>query len=169
MPNLLPMVFIALVALALLMTLLWLWQSLRHAFLHALSVPQAARPIVSTARAALMAEKASLLMALRDLEAERESGKLSGEDFRQLNEQYRVRAREVLRELDALLSPHRQDAKALLDAAVSGKLESTLAPVTTQSAQGAAAPGCNACGAGNDVDAVFCKKCGARLRSEALA
>jgi hypothetical protein len=163
MPNLLPTVFIALAALALALTLLWLWQSLRLAFVHTLST-QAASAIVSPERAALLAEKQTLLLALRDLEAERDSGKLSSADFAQLNGQYRTRAREVLRELDALLAPHRADAKALL-AAVGGKAgesPAALEPVAAKAALNA----CGGCATLNDVDAVFCKKCGARLRSE---
>jgi len=168
MPNLLPTLFIALAALALALTLLWLWQSLRLAFVHTLAA-QAQSAIVSPERAALLAEKASLLLALKDLEAERDSGKLSAGDFAQLNAQYRTRARDVLRELDALLAPHRADAKALVGAAVG---DATLAadggkvgPVDTQAAR-SAPTACSACGTSNDVDAVFCKKCGARLQSE---
>jgi hypothetical protein len=166
MPNLLPMVFIALVSLALMLTLLWLWQSLREAFVHGV-VAESDANVVAPARAALLAEKHGLLVALKDLEAERDAGKLSQDDFRELNEQYRVRAREVLRELDALLSPHRAAAKSLLAAAVSGKLPGAEKPAAV--ATKPAAPSCSSCGVSNDLDAVFCKKCGARLRTEATA
>ena len=102
MPNALPMFFIALAALALLLTMLWLWQSLRLAFVHVMTdePPTAA---VSVERSALLAEKKALLLALKDLEAERDSGKLSQEDFVELNDQYRTRARTALRQLDAML------------------------------------------------------------------
>jgi hypothetical protein len=163
MPNLIPTVFIALAASALALTLLWLWQSLRLAFVHTLAT-QAASAIVSPERAALLAEKQSLLLALRDLEAERDSGKLSGADFAQLNGQYRTRARDVLRELDALLAPHRADAKALL-AAAGGKTSAGSTPAGALDVQ-PAPDTCRGCGMTNDADAVFCKKCGARLRSE---
>lgn len=159
MPNLLPTLFIALASTALVLTLVWLWQSLRHAFVHTLAAPPAER-IVSTERSALLQEKQALLVALKDLEAERDSGKLSQDDFRELNAQYRQRARTVLQQLDALLAPHRADAKRLLSGAM---IEAPAAPVAP------AADGCKACGAANDVDAVFCKKCGARLQHEGEA
>ena len=161
MPNLLPTLFIALASAALVSTLVWLWQSLRHAFVHTLAAAPAER-IVSTERAGLLAEKQALLVALKDLEAERESGKLSQDDFRELNAQYRQRARTVLQQLDSLLAPHRADAKRLLSGAA---VEAPAAPVAVQPA----AEGCKACGAPNDADAVFCKKCGARLQAEGEA
>ena len=167
MQNLLPTLFIALAALALVLTLLWLWQSLRLAFVHTLAAPSTAA--VSQERAALLAEKQSLLLALKDLEAEREAGKLSVADFNDLNAQYRKRAREVLHELDTLLAPHRGEAKALL-AAASGNpaAPGAVAPAVPEPAVAASAA-CADCGTHNDPDAVFCKKCGKRLRAESGA
>ena len=182
MANLLPPVFIALAALALVLTLFWLWQSLRLALVHSLGAAPA--PVVSAERATLLAEKQALLLALKDLENERESGKLSNADFDELNAQYRTRAREVLRALDAQLAPHRVDAKALLSgvgsrssqakptssaqptAVAAPAFTSTSTPATT-SADGDTA--CKACGSKNDQDAVFCKKCGTRMRAESEA
>ena len=68
-------------SLALVFTLLWLWQSLRLAFLHSRATTPAS-DIVSAERAALVSEKQALLRALKDLEAERDAGKLSTDDFR---------------------------------------------------------------------------------------
>jgi hypothetical protein len=167
MPNFLPTFFIALTAAALVLTLLWLWQSIRHVFVHSLAA-DSSKAIVSPERAALLAEKQSLLIAIKDLEAERDAGKLSSDDYRELNQQYRRRAREVLQKLDAMVAPHRATAKSLLDAAgqPDARREQTpAAPLPTASA----AISCKSCGAGNDTDAVFCKKCGTRLRTEALA
>jgi hypothetical protein len=181
MPNLLPIVFIVLASTALVLTLLWLWQSLRHAFVHTLAAPPASE-VISPERAALLAEKRTLLMALKDLESERDSGKLSSDDYVELNDQYRKRAREVLRELDSLLAPHRGRAQELLSQVVAGGSGASSAtdaasgpPAVAVSAgqagpqtQNAAALSCPSCGLNNDGDAVFCKKCGARLRSEAV-
>ena len=172
MPNLLPIVFIVLASIALVLTLLWLWQSLRHAFVHTLTAP-AGSDVVSPERAALLAEKRTLLMALKDLEAERDSGKLSNEDYLDLNDQYRKRAREVLRQLDGLLGPHRTRAQQLLASATNGQggaapAASEPAPVDPQPvAATSAVQSCVSCGLANDMDAVFCKKCGTRLRTEA--
>ena len=165
MPNLLPIVFLVLASLALVLTLFWLWQSLRHAFVHTLAAPQASG-VVSPERAALLQEKQTLLLALKDLESERDAGKLSSDDYRELNDQYRKRAREVLRQLDGMLSPHRDRARALLvgaPAAAVAQSGDNPQPI----AAAPAADSCKSCGAGNDADAVFCKKCGARLRNEA--
>jgi ribosomal protein L40E len=172
MPNLLPIVFIVLASTALVLTLLWLWQSLRHAFVHTLGAPPAS-DVVSPERAALLAEKRTLLLALKDLEAERDAGKLSNEDFLDLNDQYRKRARDVLRQLDGLLGPHRTRAQQLLGAAAGGPVVAEpvpsvpVAPVAPPVAAAAAVQSCTGCGLANDMDAVFCKKCGTRLRTEA--
>lgn len=164
MPNLLPIVFIVLASTALVFTLLWLWQSLRHAFVHTLAAAKHSE-VVSPERAALLAEKRTLLLALKDLENEKTSGKLSGEDYDELNEQYRKRAREVLRELDALLGPHRGRAKELLAGIA---VDPAPQPTAAAPVVAAAADSCPSCGASNDTDAVFCKKCGTRLRTEAM-
>jgi hypothetical protein len=164
MPNLLPIIFIVLASLALVFTLLWLWQSLRLAFLHGRAAPTAS-DVISPERAALVAEKQSLLHALKDLEAERDAGKLSLDDYRELNDSYRKRARDVMRALDNMLAPHRDGAKALLASAAGGGVAES-APA--QVSQLPAAHGCKKCGVGNDVDAVFCKQCGTRLRSEVV-
>jgi glycine/D-amino acid oxidase-like deaminating enzyme len=185
MPNLLPTLFIALAALALVLTLLWLWQSLRLALVRASGV-ESSRNLVSPERAALLAEKQGLLVALRDLESERDAGKLSADDFAELNKQYRERARAVLRELDALLEPHRTTARALLAAAASGAVvvaervnDTDKVIASAAHVNGSEKPAndrgahttdaCSGCGTLNDLDAVFCKKCGARLRSERSA
>jgi hypothetical protein len=162
MSNVLPTFFIVLAALALLVTLLALWHSLRHAFAQRIAVSTAAAALVSPERAALLAEKQSLLVALKDLEAEREAGKLSNADFRDLNEQYRTRAREVLRQLDVLLAPHRENAKALLSS-VTAAGSGAAAPVPSSEREVSAVQPCQSCGADNDADAVFCKRCGTRL------
>lgn len=172
MPNLLPIVFIVLASTALVLTLLWLWQSLRHAFVHTLGAAPAS-DVVSPERAALLAEKRTLLLALKDLEAERDAGKLSNEDYLDLNEQYRKRAREVLRQLDGLIGPHRGRAQQLLAAASSGAVEPVPIPASSPatpppSAAASAVQACASCGLANDMDAVFCKKCGTRLRTEAI-
>jgi len=163
MSNVLPILFIILAAIALVLTLLWLWQSVRHAFVHTL--PGATSAVVSPERAALLAEKQALLVALKDLEAERDAGKLSQADFGELNEQYRKRAREVLRSLDAMLAPHREAAKSLLHGSPASAASAPGSGSHAASSAAPAAVGCTSCGASNDSDAVFCKRCGTRLRS----
>jgi hypothetical protein len=174
MPNLLPTLFIVFGACALVLTLFWLWQSLRHTFAHA-EEAQVAAETSSAPRAALLAEKKSLLMALKDLEAERDTGKLSETDFVELNARYRQRARLVLKGLDGQIAPHRDAAKVLLK----GALETAAAPGVPAGAAGlaapaaesgiavdaAASPACPSCATANDADAAFCKKCGTKLQA----
>ena len=145
MPNLLPTLFIVFGACALVLTLFWLWQSLRHTFAHA-EEAQVAAETSSVPRAALLAEKKSLLMALKDLEAERDTGKLSEGDFVELNARYRQRARLVLKSLDGQIAPHRDAAKVLLKGAADTADTAAAEPVVA-------------------ADAAFCKKCGAKLQA----
>lgn len=166
MPNLLPTVFIALGAGALALTLFWLWQSMRHVFAHADDVVRTGIVSPGTrARAGLLAEKNALLLAIKDLEAERDGGKLSETDFKELNARYRSRAREVLKALDAQLTPHREAARALIDG--TAPAASAAAQIgETAPAEAAVANACPSCATVNDRDAVFCKKCGARVAAE---
>lgn len=161
MPNLLPTLFIVLGAGALVLTLYWLWQSLRQALMHFAEAQVAAAEPGSPVRASLLAEKQSLLVAIKDLEAERDTGKLSEADFVELNARYRARAKSVLKALDSQLAPHREAARELL----SGATAQAAAPASKVSS----APVCPSCQATNDVDAAFCKKCGARLSESSEA
>jgi len=179
----LPTLFIALAAIALLLTLLWLWQSLRMAFVQTLAASGAeASGVVSAERAALLAEKQALLLALKDLEAEREAGKLSAADFAELNAQYRARARQVLQKLDEMLAPHRARARAMLGEGAEPEAVASVTSASTVTASGAraeataaaavtapAAKTCASCAAVNDADAVFCKRCGTRLAAKVEA
>jgi hypothetical protein len=171
MPNLLPTLFIVFGACALIVTLFWLWLSLRHTLAHVEEAQVVTPDAGSEARAALLAEKQSLLLVLKDLEAERDNGKLSEADFNDLNVRYRSRARSVLKALDSQLAPHRDAAKSLLQSAREGI---DVAPAETAAvvreteekpdASGSiASNACASCSTANDPDAAFCKKCGARL------
>jgi hypothetical protein len=65
-------------------------------------------------RDTLLEEKEALLRALRDLEMDRDVGKLSARDFERLNQRTRARAREVLRQLDVEIDPYRERARAMI-------------------------------------------------------
>jgi rRNA maturation endonuclease Nob1 len=170
MPNLLPTLFIIFGACALVVTLYWLWQSLRQTFAH-VEEAQVATETTSSARAALLAEKQSLLVALKDLESERDNGKLSEADFSELNARYRARARSVLKALDTQLAPHREAAKALLrgaasaDAGMGADKPVKSAKAATAATSDLATRTCGSCSTVNDADAAFCKKCGAKLQA----
>lgn len=67
-------------------------------------------------RAELLEEKDAVLHSLKDLEFERDAGKIADEDYKRLEAEFRVRARKVLKELDADLKEHREKAERLLEA-----------------------------------------------------
>jgi rRNA maturation endonuclease Nob1 len=139
---------------------------------HADEAQVAVLDTVSTARAALLSEKQSLLVALKDLQSERDTGKLSEADFVELNARYRARALTVLKALDAQIAPHREEAKALLRAASEAAKPGSVASgsVASPLVEDVAAIGsCPDCSTVNDADAAFCKKCGAKLQSGAEA
>ena len=179
MTRALPIVFLIGAGLCLALVLLWLWQSLRHLLLGRRALAHAGLPH-DPRRAALLREKQELLTAIRDVRAEHELGKVSAADFERLEQGYRARARDVLRELEAQVAPHREKARLLLQKALEAPSSTPSAAASVPSDAPASAPpsdapasasrvACAECGAGNEPDALFCKKCGARLRSEATA
>lgn len=114
MEPFLPFLFMALSALALLAAISFLWASLRGLFggEHELYVEQSA---AVRSRMELLEEKDAVLRSLKDLEFEREVGKLSDEDFARLDSEFRKRAKRILRALDDDLKQHRERAHELLE------------------------------------------------------
>ena len=104
--------------------------------------------------------KRRVLQALRDLDLEHKLGKVSDEDFATLSSQYRGEAKRLLRELDEKIAPARERAEKLVAERLAGK------PVEAPAADEPDAPtvACSSCNVANEPDAVFCKKCGTRLR-----
>lgn len=115
MEKLLPFLFMSLSALALLACISFLWSSLRVLLggEHELYLEQSKS---LRHRMELLDEKDGLLKSLRDLEFEREVGKLSEEDFARLSADFRARAKRVLKALDEDLREHREKAQRLVDA-----------------------------------------------------
>ena len=166
MTRALPIVFLIAAGLCLSLVLLWLWQSLRYLLLGQRVQAHASLPH-DALRASLLREKQELLNAIRDVRVEHDLGKLSGADFERLEQGYRARARDVLRELETQVSPYREQARALLgDKAAQ---ETVPVPAAEASSSDAARAACPSCGTANEPDAIFCKKCGTRVRDEATA
>jgi hypothetical protein len=163
MASVLPLVFVVLAGFCLCVVLFSLWQSLRLVLARDQGTSAASSP-QHAGRAALLVEKNALLGAIREARSEHELGKLSLEDAEQLEQRYRVRAREVLRDLDQQLGPYRDRARAMLEEALSKPDARTQSTASAPKSSGAACPSCRAA---NDADAVFCKKCGARISSGA--
>jgi hypothetical protein len=98
------------------------------------------------------------LLALKEIEFDRETGKLSEEDYRFLKEKYTAQAIEALRAEEETRAP--DDVEALIAHRVRA----------LRSAAASAPPGalvCPTCGPRPEPDAAFCSTCGSRLPAAA--
>jgi hypothetical protein len=160
-------VFLGISAFALVLVVGLLLQSARALVTEPPAVEAA--QVSSRRKKELEREKAALLKALKELEFDHEMGKVSDADFREIGGQYRARAMRVLRQLDE----QGADYKSLVEKELRARLgvrEKAPDPVEVAVAQQKAEPPppseddlCDACGTRNDVDAVFCKKCGKKV------
>jgi hypothetical protein len=105
-------------------------------------------------RAALEREKTLVLRSIKELEFDRAMGKLSEKDFTEMSARLRVRAAGLMRQLDA-------------GAGYREQIEKEIERRIGKSHDGAKRSACAACKTINDLDARFCKSCGARLESPA--
>jgi hypothetical protein len=124
------------------------------------------------ALADLDARKRAALQALRDLEFERSIGRIGEEDHKALEARYREEARAAMRAIDEGIGPWRARAEAMLAAAAGGAEATdteTAVDVPAEASTGPVTVGvdCPKCATANDDDAVFCKRCGERLKPEA--
>jgi hypothetical protein len=94
------------------------------------------------------------LLALKEIEFDRETGKLSDEDYRFLKEKYTAEAIEALRAEEGTNAPG--DVEALIAHRVRA-LRSAAATAPP------GAPVCPTCGPRPEPDAVFCSTCGGSL------
>jgi hypothetical protein len=113
MKGFLPIAFIVLSAGGLLFAVSFVWATLRGLLggAHEAHVSQSA---AARRRTDLLSEKAAVLRGLKDLEFEREVGKLSDEDFQRLESEFRLRAKRIIKQLDDELREHREKAEKLL-------------------------------------------------------
>ena len=118
-------------------------------------VLRAGEPVSERTRAALEREKLLVLRSIKELEFDHAMGKLSKKDFDEMSGRLRTRAISLMRQLE--LDP--DGYKSTIERELEGRLKSArVAPAAP-----AVTSACAACRAANDVDAVFCKKCGARI------
>lgn len=119
-------------------------------------------------------QKRAVLRALKDLEYERSVGKITEEDYAELSARYRRQAKELLRSLDESLAPGRERVAALVEARLAGvevpaekpKKRRKKAAVPEGDAPRTPTRRCLACEVKNELDARFCKGCGAALAGE---
>lgn len=174
----LPAIFIALAGVTTLLGLAALWQSLRTAFGGGPDV-FAGGDLGLPERTALVAEKSTLLRAIKDIAFEKELGKISDTDFARLDKAYRRRAKRVLFLLDQDIEPYLRKAEAEV-AELMGEVEGggaerkgkkkprRAAPKRARKKRKRAAPVpaeivCPSCETHNDADALHCKGCAARI------
>ena len=139
------------------------------AMLHRTLSPLVARDVTSrtddlthSMRAVMEREKMLVLRSIKDLEFDRAMGKLSAKDFDEMSARLRARAMSLMRQLDAgggygeLIE---RELKARVDnpAARSARGKRPKPAPTSPTVQS-----CQ-CGAANDPDAAFCKRCGTKL------
>jgi hypothetical protein len=108
-------------------------------------------------REELEQEKKMLLKAIKELEFDKQMGKIDDKDAAAAVTRYRARAVEILRQLDDATGG--KTYEAMVEKELVRRLGAT--PALEEKAP---SPGtCADCGTANDTDAVFCKKCGKKV------
>jgi hypothetical protein len=137
----------------------------------------AAAPHSLGATDAAAEEKRRVLRSLKDLETERNLGKIGEEDYLELSATYRARAKQILREMDETVAPYRSEAERMAAKYLSSRgLAPAAAAAEKPAPEASASAGpaatakdrrvmCPKCETANDSDAAFCKKCGTKLSS----
>jgi hypothetical protein len=115
----------------------------------------------SRSRAALEREKALTLRSIKELEFDRAMGKLSDGDWHEMAGRLRARAGRLMRQLDAGAGYREQIARDLAKrlGETAGSTGAMVLPSQTADVVDADLF-CTQCGAKNEADARFCKRCG---------
>jgi hypothetical protein len=143
------------------------------------------------ARSAEEEQKRAVLRALKDLDYERSVGKISEEDYQEYSARYRAEAKRMIRDLDESLAEARKQVERELERRVA-KLEQSddvdeasqeepEQPIAADAVEATSSPEnspaivpkspaktlreCSACHTQNELDARFCKSCGAAMAS----
>jgi hypothetical protein len=114
-------------------------------------------PVSERTRIALEREKMLVLRSIKELEFDRAMGKLSQKDFDEMSGRLRARALALMTQLE--IGGGGYTEAIARDLAARTAAQAAAAPATPSPAA------LCACGASNDADAIFCKKCGSRLQS----
>jgi hypothetical protein len=121
-------------------------------------------------RGALEREKFLVLRAIKDLEFDRAMGKVSEGDCQEMIARLRARAVRLIRQLDCGAAGYRELIEREVSARLGLPASALASPPPTPTAAPApmiassrSATRCPRCQTDNDVDARFCKRCGASL------
>ena len=126
--------------------------------------------LTESMRAVLEREKLLVLRSIKELEFDRAMGKVSAKDFDEMSARLRARAMSLMKQLDS-------DAgyRELIERELKARMSVPSAKSTRDKRVKPAAPAPIAagktcqCGATNDADAAFCKRCGLQLAKAAGA
>lgn len=130
---------------------------------------------------ALDSRKEALLTAIKDIEFDYGLGKLSTEDFNELNRQYRIEAADVLKEMDSvggqasqtsLLDELEREIKSQRHKGLAVYADEEIEKEILRAREAAwhiesGASNCPKCGSEYDRADIFCSKCGAKLNEDA--
>lgn len=123
---------------------------------------------------ALAEQKRRVLRALKDSESEHAIGKIDDTDYEAIANQYRQEAKTLMREMDRKGAPSLGEAERVASEYLAshgfgpvknGAGASAGAGANADERERLACPGC---ATSNELDAAFCKKCGAAMRAEPL-
>ena len=121
-------------------------------------------------RAALEREKTLVLRSIKDLEFDRAMAKVSEKDFAEMSARLRGRAARLIGQLDASTGYRDEIDKEIARRVGAGSKKRGPAYAKSEGVEsevgrvvGPAAHTCPACSRNNDLDARFCKHCGANL------
>ena len=110
--------------------------------------------------------KGVALTALKEIEFDRETGKLSEQDYQLLKSKYTAAALEALREDSGATAPEQvsDGVESMVAARVRAlRFASNSTPSDAPVQSASSAPVCSSCGPRPEPDAVFCSTCGRRL------
>jgi hypothetical protein len=121
--------------------------------------------LTESMRAVLEREKLLVLRAIKELEFDRAMGKLSTRDFDEMSARLRGRAMSLMRQLDTdggYRELIERELKARISVTPAARLPREKRAKTSAPVAAPVGRAC-ACGAPNDADAAFCKRCGSML------
>lgn len=123
-------------------------------------VARSADGLSESMRAVLEREKMLVLRSIKELEFDRAMGKLSAKDFDEMAGRLRARAMSLMRQLDA-----GGGYRELIERELKARVTTATARSVREKPAKPAVSGVQTCqcGAPNDADAAFCKRCGQKL------
>lgn len=129
-------------------------------------------PVGGRARAALEREKALVLRTIKELEFDHAMGKTATAEFEDMRDRLKLRAVGLMRRLEGSDYRAAVERELATRTPATARAASAAVPAATPAPATVSAPStlarvCGGCGGVNDVDARFCKHCGAAIAGAA--